>query len=108
MPGLTSVREERLTTPFGAPSEAFILGRLEGRAVAFLARHGRGHRLLPSEINYRANVFALKLLGVERIVSASAVGSLREGIHPLDIVLPDQFFDRTDGRPSTFFGGGAV
>ncbi len=108
MPGLQKVKEVRLTTPFGKPSDAFILGRLEGREVAFLARHGRGHVLMPSEINYRANIFAFKKLGVERIISVSAVGSLREDMRPLDVVLPSQFFDRTNGRPSTFFGEGLV
>jgi 5'-methylthioadenosine phosphorylase len=95
-------------TPFGPPSDRVVRGRLEGRAVAFLARHGRGHRLLPSELNFRANVFALKALGVERILSVSAVGSLKERYAPLHIVLPDQFVDRTTQRPSTFFGRGLV
>ena len=95
-------------TPFGAPSDAFRIGRLRGVSVAFLARHGEGHRILPSEINYRANVFAFKRLGVERIISVSAVGSLREDIVPLDVVVPDQFIDRTRGRLSTFFGDGVV
>src|SRR5580698_8618947 len=95
MPGLTSVREERVTTPFGDPSDSFILGQLEGRSVAFLARHGRGHKLLPSELNFRANIYAMKLLGVERIVSVSAVGSLREDLKPLEFLVPDQLFDRT-------------
>ena len=108
MPGLTDARELRVRTPFGDPSDAFILGTLEGHRVAFLARHGRGHRILPSEINYRANIYAMKTLGVERIFSVSAVGSLREELHPLDFLLPDQFFDRTHGRVSTFFGGGFV
>jgi 5'-methylthioadenosine phosphorylase len=108
MPGLTAVREARLRTPFGAPSDAFVLGTLAGRRVAFLARHGRGHRILPSEINFRANIYALKLLGVERIISVSAVGSLREELRPLDFLIPDQFFDRTRQRASTFFGGGIV
>ena len=108
MPGLQNVKEVRLTTPFGKPSDAFIVGRLEGREVAFLARHGRGHVLMPSEINYCANIFAFKKLGVERIISVSAVGSLREDMRPLDVVLPSQFFDRTNGRPSTFFGEGLV
>ncbi len=108
MPGLAKAREVRLATPFGKPSDAFVLGRLEGRDVAFLARHGRGHVLMPSEINYRANIYGLKKLGVERIVSISAVGSLREDMRPLDVVLPSQFFDRTKDRPSTFFGGGIV
>ena len=108
MPGLTSVREERVTTPFGDPSEAFILGELEGRSVAFLARHGRGHRILPSELNFRANLFAMKMLGVERILSVSAVGSLKEEHKPTDFVIPDQFIDRTYARVSTFFGEGIV
>ncbi|MBZ5515544.1 MAG: S-methyl-5'-thioadenosine phosphorylase [Acidobacteriia bacterium] len=106
MPGLERAREVRVATPFGKPSDAYIVGRLEGREVAFLARHGRGHVLMPSEINYRANIYGLKKLGVTRIISVSAVGSLREDMRPLDVVLPSQFFDRTDGRPSTFFGGG--
>jgi 5'-methylthioadenosine phosphorylase len=108
MPGLADACETRVKTPFGAPSDALILGTLEGRRVAFLARHGRGHRLLPSEINYRANVYAMKLLGVERIISLSAVGSLREELRPQDFVIPDQFFDRTRHRPDTFFGDGLV
>src|SRR5712675_2379960 len=108
MPGLTSVREERVTTPFGDPSDAFILGELEGRNVAFLARHGRGHRILPSELNFRANLFAMKMLGVERIFSVSAVGSLKEEHKPTDFVIPDQFIDRTYARVSTFFGDGIV
>ncbi len=108
MPGLTEVREERVTTPFGDPSDSFILGKLEGRRVAFLARHGRGHKLLPSELNFRANLYAMKLLGVERIVSVSAVGSLKEEHKPTDFVIPDQFIDRTFLRKSTFFGDGIV
>jgi 5'-methylthioadenosine phosphorylase len=108
MPGLTNVREERLTTPFGDPSDAFILGELEGRNVAFLARHGRGHLILPSELNFRANIFAMKMLGVERILSVSAVGSLKEEHKPTDFVMPDQFIDRTYARASTFFGDGIV
>ena len=108
MPGLEKAREVRLTTPFGRPSDAFVVGRLEGRNVAFLARHGRGHVVMPSEINYRANIYGFKKLGVERIISVSAVGSLREDMRPLDVVLPSQFFDRTKDRPSTFFGGGLV
>src|SRR6266849_673537 len=108
MPGLTNVREESVTTPFGDPSEAFILGELEGRSVAFLARHGRGHRILPSEMNFRANLFAMKMLGVERILSVSAVGSLKEEHKPTDFVIPDQFIDRTYARISTFFGEGIV
>jgi 5'-methylthioadenosine phosphorylase len=108
MPGLTNVREERVSTPFGDPSDAFVLGELEGRKVAFLARHGRGHRLLPSELNFRANIYALKCLGVERILSVSAVGSLKEEHRPTDFVIPDQFIDRTFHRQSTFFGNGIV
>ncbi len=102
-------REEiSLETPFGAPSDNIVLGSLRGKRVAFLARHGRGHRIMPSELNFRANIYALKSLGVERILSASAVGSLREDLAPLDIVLPDQFVDRTRGRISSFFGSGLV
>jgi 5'-methylthioadenosine phosphorylase len=108
MPGLTNIHEERVTTPFGDPSEAFILGDLEGRKVAFLARHGRGHRILPSELNFRANIYAMKKLGVERILSVSAVGSLKEEHKPGDFVVPDQFIDRTFHRISTFFGDGIV
>lgn len=108
MAGLTDTRESRVKTPFGDPSDAIITGTLEGRRVAFLARHGRGHRISPSEINFRANIFALKTLGVERIISVSAVGSLREDVAPLDFVVPDQFFDRTRTRISTFFGDGVV
>jgi 5'-methylthioadenosine phosphorylase len=108
MPGLTNVREERVTTPFGEPSDAFILGELEGRNVAFLARHGRGHRILPSELNFRANIFAMKMLGVDSILSVSAVGSLKEEHKPTDFVIPDQFIDRTYARTSTFFGEGIV
>ena len=108
MPGLTNVRETRVSTPFGEPSDTFVLGDLEGRAVTFLARHGRGHRLLPSELNFRANIYAFKSLGVEQIISASAVGSLREEHHPTDFVIPDQFIDRTFRRESTFFGAGIV
>jgi 5'-methylthioadenosine phosphorylase len=100
--------EVTLQTPFGDPSGPFVIGTLRGRRVAFLARHGAGHRLSPSELNFRANIFGLKLLGVEFILSASAVGSLKTEYKPLDIVIPDQFFDRTKGRPSTFFGRGLV
>ena len=102
MPGLARAREVRVATPFGKPSDAYVVGRLEGRNVAFLARHGRGHVLMPSEINYRANIYGLKKLGVTHVISVSAVGSLREDMRPLDVVLPSQFFDRTDGRRSTF------
>jgi 5'-methylthioadenosine phosphorylase len=108
MPGLTNTREVRVKTPFGDPSDAFVVGTLEGRRVAFLARHGRGHRISPSEINYRANIYALKMLGITRVISASAVGSLREDLPPLDFLIPSQFFDRTRLRISTFFGGGIV
>ena len=108
MAGLTNTREVRVKTPFGDPSDAVVIGTLEGKRVAFLARHGRGHRFTPSEINYRANVCALKMLGVEQVISVSAVGSLNEKYPPLDFVIPDQFFDRTRGRIATFFGGGVV
>src|SRR5436309_5023177 len=108
MPGLTDLREVTQETPFGAPSDAYVLGTLEGTKVAFLARHGRGHRLLPSELNFRANVYAMKQLGVERIVSVSAVGSLKQEHKPTDFVVPDQFIDRTYARTSTFFGNGIV
>src|SRR6201996_37121 len=108
MPGLSNTREERVSTPFGDPSDAFVLGDLEGRKVAFLARHGRGHKLLPSELNFRANIYALKKLGVERILSVSAVGSLKEEHKPTNFVVPDQFIDRTFHRESTFFGNGIV
>jgi 5'-methylthioadenosine phosphorylase len=108
MNGLTGIREVRVKTPFGDPSDAIVLGTLEGRRVAFLARHGRGHRILPGEINYRANVYAMKLLGVERIISVSAVGSLQEDLRPGEFLVPDQFFDRTKHRISTFFGEGLV
>jgi 5'-methylthioadenosine phosphorylase len=108
MPGLGGAREVRVRTPFGDPSDALVFGVLESRPVVFLARHGRGHRLLPSEINYRANLYALKLAGVERVISVSAVGSLREELAPLEFLIPDQFFDRTRSRASTFFGGGIV
>src|ERR1700683_4636730 len=108
MPGLTKTTEVRLKTPFGAPSDAYVCGLLEGRKVAFLARHGRGHRISPSELNFRANIHGFKQLGVERIISLSAVGSLKEEHAPLRFVIPDQFFDRTRGRVSTFFGDGLV
>jgi 5'-methylthioadenosine phosphorylase len=108
MPGLTDTRQIRVKTPFGDASDAIVTGTLEGRRVAFLARHGSGHRLTPSEINYRANICALKILGVERILSVGAVGSLRDDLPPLDFVIPDQFFDRTRLRIATFFGGGIV
>jgi len=108
MNGLTDTREIRVKTPFGEPSDALVLGTLEGKRVAFLARHGRGHRILPSEINYRANIYAMKLLGVERIISVSAVGSLKEDLRPGEFLVADQFFDRTKNRASTFFGEGIV
>ncbi|HXB22352.1 MAG TPA: S-methyl-5'-thioadenosine phosphorylase [Candidatus Solibacter sp.] len=108
MPGLTDVHELNVQTPFGSPSDAYILGTLEGRKVAFLARHGRGHRILPSELNFRANILGMKQLGVERILSISAVGSLKEEHKPTDFVIPDQFIDRTFHRASTFFGEGIV
>ncbi len=108
MPGLNDVRELRIRTPFGDPSDAMVLGTLEGKRVAFVARHGRGHRILPTEINFRANIYAMKLLGVERIISVSAVGSLQEELRPLEFLIPDQFFDRTNHRISTFFGNGLV
>jgi 5'-methylthioadenosine phosphorylase len=108
MPGLVNVREDRVETPFGDPSDAFVLGDLDGRSVAFLARHGRGHRILPSELNFRANIYAMKALGVERILSVSAVGSLKEEHKPTDFVIPDQFIDRTFARVGTFFGDGIV
>ncbi len=108
MPGLTNIREVAVETPFGSPSDAFVLGDLEGRKVAFLARHGRGHRILPSELNFRANIFAMKKLGVERILSVSAVGSLKAEHEPLHFLIPDQFIDRTHHRVSTFFGEGIV
>ena len=108
MPGFEAQEEATIQTPFGPPSDNFVLGRLAGRRVAFLARHGRGHRISPSDLNFRANIFAMKSLGVERILSLSAVGSLKEEHRPLDFVIPDQFFDRTRGRVSTFFGDGLV
>ncbi|PYV45831.1 MAG: S-methyl-5'-thioadenosine phosphorylase [Acidobacteria bacterium] len=108
MAGLADLKEISLETPFGRPSDNFVTGTLEGKRIAFLARHGRGHYILPSELNFRANIYAMKKLGVERIISASAVGSLKEEHKPLDILVPDQFFDRTCGRISTFFGEGLV
>jgi 5'-methylthioadenosine phosphorylase len=110
MPELKDVEEVSVETPFGPPSDAFIVGTLEGERVAFLPRHGRGHKHLPTELPFRANIYAMKLLGVERILSASAVGSLQEQYAPLDMVIPDQFFDRTRARAheSTFFGEGIV
>ena len=108
MPGFEKFEEANIETPFGAPSDNYVLGELAGRRVAFLPRHGRGHRLSPSELNFRANIYGMKRLGVERILSLSAVGSLKEEHRPLDFVIPDQFFDRTRGRVSTFFGEGLV
>jgi len=108
MAGLKDTREIRVKTPFGDPSDAIVVGTLEGKRVAFLARHGRGHRILPSEINFRANICAMKLLGVQRIISVSAVGSLQEDLRPGEFLVVDQFFDRTKSRVSTFFGGGLV
>jgi 5'-methylthioadenosine phosphorylase len=108
MPGLEKPREVRVKTPFGNPSDALVVGTMEGKRVAFLARHARGHRLTPTEINYRANIHAMKQLGVERLISVSAVGSLQEELKPLDFLIPDQFFDRTRHRVSTFFGDGVV
>jgi len=108
MPGFTAQQEVKLETPWGAPSDAYVAGELSGKKVAFLARHGRGHRISPSELNFRANIHGFKQLGVERILSLSAVGSLKEEHKPLDFVIPDQFFDRTRGRVSTFFGEGLV
>jgi len=108
MPGLSDIREVKQETPFGDPSDAYVLGTLDGRRVAFLARHGRGHRILPTELNFRANIYGFKQLGVERILSMSAVGSLKEEHKPLDFVIPDQFFDRTRRRVDTFFGDGIV
>jgi 5'-methylthioadenosine phosphorylase len=108
MKGLTDVHEVQLETPFGAPSDPYVLGHLAGHKVAFLARHGRGHRILPTELNFRANIHGFKQLGVERILSVSAVGSLKEEHKPGDFVIPDQFYDRTKQRVSTFFGEGIV
>ncbi|MCS7025109.1 MAG: S-methyl-5'-thioadenosine phosphorylase [Bryobacteraceae bacterium] len=108
MPGFEAQQELRLETPWGEPSDAYVVGRLAGREVAFLARHGRGHRLNPSEINYRANIYGMKQLGVKHIISLSAVGSLQQEHRPLEFLLPDQFFDRTMGRAATFFGEGCV
>jgi 5'-methylthioadenosine phosphorylase len=106
MPGFETQEEATIETPFGRPSDNYVIGTLAGRQVAFLARHGRGHRISPSELNFRANIYGMKSLGVERIISLSAVGSLKEEHRPLDFVVPDQFFDRTRGRVSTFFGEG--
>jgi 5'-methylthioadenosine phosphorylase len=108
LPGLTEVRWRRVRTPFGDPSDEYCCGRLDGRRVIFLPRHGRGHRLMPSELNFRANIWGLKSLGAEWVVSVSAVGSMREEIRPLDLVIPDQFFDATKRRIGSFFGEGIV
>ena len=108
MPGLSDTRELKLDTPFGDPSDVYVLGKLEGKRVAFLTRHGRGHRILPHELNFRANIYGFKMLGAERIISLSAVGSLKMEHKPTDFVMPDQFIDRTKTRISTFFGNGIV
>ena len=108
MEGLTNVRNVRVATPFGKPSDDYLIGTLFGRRVAFLPRHGRGHRIMPTDINYQANIYGMKKLGVERIISVSAVGSMKEDIKPGDIVIPDQFYDNTKHRRSTFFGSGIV
>src|SRR5438445_2730796 len=108
MPGFEAHEEVTFETPWGRPSDNYIVGKLAGKPVVFLARHGRGHRISPSELNFRANIWGMKSLGVERIISLSAVGSLKEQHRPLDFVIPDQFFDRTRGRASTFFGDGLV
>ena len=108
MAELTDREERKISTPFGDPSDPYIIGTLRGKRVAFLARHGAGHKLMPTELNYRANIFGMKMLGVELILSASAVGSLQERYVPQHLVIPDQFFDRTKGRVSTFFGNGLV
>ena len=108
MEGLEEVETVSLTTPFGNPSDSFIVGRLEGLKVAFLPRHGKGHRISPSSLNFRANIYAMKLLGVQWIIGVSAVGSMKESIHPGDMVIPNQFIDLTKGRPNTFFSDGIV
>lgn len=108
MEGLIDVEEVRVKTPFGEPSDLIVIGTLQGQKVAFLPRHGRGHRIMPSELPSRANIYALKSLAVEHIIAVSACGSMKEEIHPLDMVIPDQIFDRTRGRINTFFGGGVV
>ncbi|HEY7359088.1 MAG TPA: MTAP family purine nucleoside phosphorylase, partial [Ktedonobacterales bacterium] len=108
MAGMTDVEEVQVSTPFGAPSDAITVGRVEGVAIAFLPRHGRGHRLNPTEVPSRANIYALKSLGVEWVISVSAVGSMREDVAPLDLLIPDQLFDRTKSRVNSFFEGGLV
>ncbi len=108
MEGLTNLRSVSVSTPFGKPSDEYIVGTLFGRKIAFLPRHGKGHRIMPTDINYRANIFGMKKLGVQRIISVSAVGSMKEEINPGDIVIPDQFYDHTKHRRSTFFGNGIV
>jgi 5'-methylthioadenosine phosphorylase len=108
MEGMVVREERRIETPFGDPSDPYVLGELDGRPVAFLPRHGRGHRLLPSELNYRANIYGFKVLGVEQLISVSAVGSMKLAYKPTDIVVPDQFYDRTRHRVDTFFGRGLV
>ncbi|HEX9074680.1 MAG TPA: MTAP family purine nucleoside phosphorylase, partial [Anaerolineae bacterium] len=108
MEGLTDIKEVKIKTPFGNPSDAITVGNLASQRVAFLPRHGRGHRIMPSELPSAANIYAFKMLGVERIISLSACGSLREDLAPLDIVIPDQIFDRTKARPTTLFGKGLV
>jgi len=105
---IEDLKEVRLSTPFGDPSDAFLVGRLSGQSVAFLPRHGRGHRIAPSELPFRANIWGMKMLGVKRIIAAGAVGSMKEDIHPMDLVFPDQFIDRTHHRVATFFGDGVV
>src|SRR2546427_1423147 len=106
MPGFEAQQERTIETPWGRPSDSYVLGTLAGKPLAFLARHGRGHRISPSELNFRANIYGMKSLGVERIISLSAVGSLKEEHRPLDFVIPEQFFDRTRGRPAPSFGDG--
>ncbi len=108
MDGLKNAREVKLQTPWGRPSDSYLVGTLAGRRVAFLARHGRGHRIMPSELNFRANIYGFKKLGVERVISISAVGSLKEEHRPLEFIIPDQFYDHTKARVSTFFGDGLV
>jgi len=108
MEGVEGLREEEVKTPFGKPSDRYLVGRLEGRPVAFLPRHGKGHRIMPSEINFRANIYGFKKLGTEWIISVGAVGSMKEELKKREILIPDQFFDRTRGRVSTFFGRGIV